>query len=778
MAQRAGQGRAGATRPEVLPTAIAWPRRKTSFALSSPRDILSTWLAAEVEGRRLFLWIPVAYGLGICLAFAADGPLSLVPPLLGGFAFAAAAFIVRRRPVAAAAAIGTAAMFFGFAAAVFGIGAADAPILERTLVKRFSGFVESSEERITGGRLVVRLTALDGIPPTGRPLRIRVSARSLAGAAPGDHISGTARLLRPPEAARPGGFDFARDAFFRGIGAVGSVSGRITRTEPSEPPGFRLLLAARIDQARNVFTARIAGAIGGQAGAVAAALVTGKRGLISDDTNDALRGAGIYHVVSISGLHMMLAAGVFFWLARALLALAPTLALGWPCKKIAAVVGMAGATAYCVFSGSDVAAERSLCMILVMQGAILVDRPALSMRNLAISALIVLTREPETLLGPSFQMSYAAVAGLIALAEWHRRRGVGADRPTDILGRVGGWIMAVVVGTVATTVAATIATGPFAAYHFQALQPYGILGNAVTLPLVSFVVMPGAVLGTLAYPLGLDRPVWWAMGLGVSAVLSLSERVAGLGGAVLVVPAFGVGALALFVAAILLATLCGSTLRRAAILPAAVGLIAAAAAPRPDIYVARDGTGAAVRAPDGRLAILGRVSAFTAEQWLRADGDGRKASAAAVGRGGGCDAIGCTMTLPNGMLVSVLSDRRGFAEDCRRAGVVVTRFAAPPDCAARAIDGPFLARHGATALRAMPYGLHVVTARTPYDAQPWLNRSPSVRPSSAPNSAPDGEARSLVLPRIPPPEPRPSRPPAGQTEPEPDSAAPDGSDDP
>src|SRR3712207_4916565 len=91
---------------------------------------------------------------------------------------------------------------------------------------------------------------------------------------------------------------------------------------------------------------------------------------------------------------------------------------------------MVGATAYCVFSGAEVATERSLIMILVMLGAILIDRPALSLRNLALSALIVLAREPETLLGPSFQMSFAAVAALIAAAEWDRGRR-GADEPPD-----------------------------------------------------------------------------------------------------------------------------------------------------------------------------------------------------------------------------------------------------------------------------------------------------------------------------------------------------------
>jgi competence protein ComEC len=184
---------------------------------------------------------------------------------------------------------------------------------------------------------------------------------------------------------------------------VGSLTGRVEVRAPPIAADFALRVAAAIDGARNDLTRRIAGAIGGQAGAVAAALVTGKRGLIGEDTNDALRAAGIYHIVSISGLHMVLAAGTMFWLARALLAAIPVLALQWPVKKIAAVTAMLGAVAYCVFSGSEVATERALVMTLVMLGAILVDRPALSMRNLALSALIVLAREPEALPARAFR---------------------------------------------------------------------------------------------------------------------------------------------------------------------------------------------------------------------------------------------------------------------------------------------------------------------------------------------------------------------------------------
>ena len=466
---------------------------------------------------------------------------------------------------------------------------------------------------------------------------------------------------------------------------------------------------------------------------------------------------------------MMLAAGVFFWLARAFLALSPALALNWPIKKIAALVGMAGATAYCVFSGSDVAAERSLIMILVMQGAILIDRPALSMRNLAISALIVLTREPEALLGPSLQMSYAAVAGLIAMAEWNRRR-AGRTERSDLLGRALAWAGALAVATVATTLVASLATAPFSGFHFQNLQPYGLLGNAATLPLVSFVVMPCAVLGTIAYPFGLDRPVWWAMGMGVQAVLGLAGWVASLGGSTVTVPAFGSGALLLFAGALLCATLFVSGLRWLAVAPAALGLVAAFSAPRQDIYVARDGSGAAIRGREGRLVIVGRVPAFTVEQWLKADGDARKPADPTVRSGSRCDPIGCTVQLPDGRFVSYLEDRRGFGEDCRRAAMVLSRLAAPPGCAATiVIDRGFLAAHGASAVRATETGFSVVTSRRPDESRPWLSKGPARIAGSA--AAPRARASPPGGPEQPGTEPRPER----SAEPDlPPAEAPDG----
>lgn len=714
-----GRGRgvaaAVAARPFAKRFAVDW-----RAVLAAGPDWFWACVAHEVEARRLFPWIAVAYGIGIALAFAADGPLSIGPPLGLGIAWAVWAVLVRHRPVALGIALAACGIAFGFAASVLRMQVVDAPVLPRLTVSRLEGFVESVEERQAGGRLVIAMTKLDRIEENERPSRLRVTVRRLDGVSPGDYVAGTARLLPPPEAARPGGYDFARDAYFRGVGAVGSISGRLQVTEPPPVPRpFAVAASAALDRARNALTARIANSVGGQPGAVAAALVTGKRGLIEERTNDILRAAGVYHVVSISGLHMMLAAGLFFWLTRAALACSPQLALSWPIKKLAAVVGMAGATAYCLFSGSDVAAERSLLMILVMQGAVLFDRPALSVRNLALSALLVLTREPEALLGPSFQMSYAAVAGLITLAEWNRRRDMAPA--TDRLKRAFLWGTALVAGTVLTTLVATVATAPFSSFHFQNLQPYGVIGNAATLPLVSFIVMPCAVLGIVAYPFGLDRPVWWIMGVGVKAMLSLSAWVAGLGGSIVTVPSFGTAALGLLVCALLIGTLCISGLRRLALVPAALGLLAASMTPRPDLYVARDGSGAAIRGRDGKLVVVGRVPAFTAEQWLKADGDARRLTDPAVRAGSRCDAIGCTVPLPDGRVVSYLEDRRGFGEDCARAAVIVSRLSAPRGCGAQIVfDRTFLADHGASAARATTSGFDVTTARRPDEHRPWL----------------------------------------------------------
>jgi competence protein ComEC len=416
---------------------------------------------------------------------------------------------------------------------------------------------------------------------------------------------------------------------------------------------------------------------------------------------------------------MVLAAGTFFWLVRALLALTPSVALLWPVKKIAAVAAMIGATIYCIFSGSDVATERSLVMTLVMFGAVLADRPALSIRNLSIAALIVLAREPEALLGPSFQMSFGAVAAMMALVPlmpWRQ----GERAPATLLERGLASIGQAMLGLVTTTLVASIATAPFAAYHFQSLNPYGLIGNALALPLVSLVVMPSAVLGVLAYPFGLDRPVWQVMGAAVSLVLDVSAWVGGFSGSTIVVSALGAGALVFLSVALIVLTLPASALRWLAVVPAGVGLAFAVTPQRYDIFVDRDGAGAAIRDKGGQLTLVGRPSDFVAEQWLRADGDARSADDGSLRREARCDAAGCVAGAGEGRWIAFVQDVAAFEEDCRRAAVIVSRLEAPPTCRAQfVLDGEKLKERGATTIRFTAHAIELPSVRKGREILPW-----------------------------------------------------------
>ncbi len=732
-----GQSR---SRAAAAGAALAWPQgaRLRGVGLSlwldqAGRKLLAA-LEAEAERRRLFLWLPVMMGLGILLYFAADREPALAAPLGGFAASAAGALALRRRRLAFIACIALAAIFAGFSAATWRTADIAAPMLDRPRIGVVTGFVESVEARDAGARLVLLVTGIAGVEAGNQPRRVRVNVRT-GTVAPGDHISAVARLLPPPGPARPGGYDFGRDAFFRGLGAVGSVAGKITLTPPPHPPPPGLAFAVTIDRARNALTQRIAEIGGGQAGAMAAALVTGKRGLITETTNADLRAAGIYHIVSISGLHMVLAAGTIFWLVRALLAMSRTLALRWPIKKIAALAAMLGATAYCVFSGAEVATVRSLIMTLIMSGAVLVDRPALSMRNLALAAIIVLLREPEALLGPSFQMSFGAVAALVAFAE--RWEGRDRTQPPSLLPWPLRTVWLAAIGIIVTTLLATAATAPFGAYHFQTFNPFGLLGNALALPFVSLFVMPAAVFGVLAYPFGLDWPAWKLMGLASDAVLRLANWVASIDHSTLVVPAFGAAALTSFALALLWATLWTTKLRLLAILPLATGVAVAAKPERPEILIERSGSGIAVRGRDGRLVVAGRPSAFVLQQWLNADGDSRKPTDPSLREGAVCDGQGCVITTSDGRSIAYVRERPALVEDCRRADLVVTPIPWNAPCKAMLIDRTALSRDGATALAGSNA---ILPGQPPWrrlaadggkDGRPWSRRRPQAAAPAA-----------------------------------------------
>jgi ComEC/Rec2-related protein len=335
----------------------------------------------------------------------------------------------------------------------------------------------------------------------------------------------------PARASLPGGYDFARDAWFARLGAVGNVLGRIEVVPAPESPGLAASAMMAIDRGRNALARGIDKIVGGDSGAIAAAMVTGKRDLLSDEAKEVIREAGIFHIITISGVQMTLVAAIFFVGLRRLLALSQTLALSYPIKKWAALFAIAGALFYDIATGSRVGTERALFMTLIMLTSVVLDRQALTMRNLAIAAALVILIQPEAIMGASFQLSFAAVVALVAVYE-ARMAACGRDeplrqasRPVDgerkrmALETLKPLLRRGPLGLLFATFCATSVTASFMAYNFHELSPYVLIGNPLTLTIIEIFAVPGALLGTLLYPLGLDAFVWRYVGLGIDGVM-------------------------------------------------------------------------------------------------------------------------------------------------------------------------------------------------------------------------------------------------------------------
>ena len=664
-------------------------------------------LTHEAEERRLFPWAVVLFGIGITVCFSYSEFFgSIIWTVVVGITACFLAYWERERFLARTVLCGLVFFCLGCFSVQWRIISSKDTVLTRTIIADMSGVIESVDMQTEYARIVVSHLKIKHLDQEKVPEKIRLRVKVHAPLEAGKIISAKIRIYPPPPPALPRGYDFARDAFFKGIGGVGRVLGAYSLKDNPEKMSFIFSLMVKIDRARNILTDRIVHTIGGQSGAVSAALITGKRGFIDEETDTVLRGAGIYHVVSISGLHMVLAAGIFFWLVRAVLAMSPYLALLWPIKKIAACIAMLGAVLYCVFAGAEVATVRSLIMTLVMLGAVLADRSVLSIRNVSFAAFLVLFREPEALLGPSFQMSFSAVLALMALAEWLQKRPKTLkNKEYFLLVRLFRNVKKTIFLAFATTLVAGLATAPFAAYHFQVTQNYSIIGNALTLPLISFVVMPSALIGTMFYPLGLDTPVWFIMGGATEIVLDVSGWVAALPYSIMTLPQFSVGAIVFLTFSILIATLPTFRMRKYALAPALLGLWMSLTPERFAVAVDRNGTGAVIRSDDGKLQLVGRANRFQMEQWLRADGDKRFLLLSDKKRSSELDGFRAQMQCDEnacigkgkGIILSVVQNPLAFYEDCRRADVIVSRFYAPSYCQAKVIlDRSFLNKHGAT----------------------------------------------------------------------------------
>ncbi len=695
--------------------------------------------------RRASLWLPVAAGAGAILSLTADREPSLLAACVALAFLSALAYVLRAHRAAFAIAIVFAALAAGIVAQGLRTWRVAAPVVTRPMSVEITGFVEQVDLRRTGARFTVRLTSAQYLDDASMPYRVRLTTNRAPEFEAGAHIALKARLMPPARAALPGGYDFARDAFFMRIGAVGNALGRVEAIEPPEPAPLSLRMGAAVDRFRNALVQRVTERMPGDAGAIAAAMVAGKRDHLSREARELIREAGIFHIITIAGVQMTLVAGIFFVGLRRLLALSQTLALNYPIKKWAAVLAIFGAIAYDVFTGSRVGAERALVMTCIMLLANVLDRPSVSMRNLALAVVFVVAVEPEALMGASFQLSFAAVAALVAV--WEARLAAQARARTAPLGnvrpgRVGEWLAWLSearwhgLGAVLfATICATSATASFMAADFHELSPWVLIGNPLTLLIIEFFAVPAALMGSLLYPFGLDAPVWLWLGLGIEIILAAARMLASLPASTVHLREFAPWALPFLSLAVLSATLWRTNLFRLTALPfLAVGLYGATQGPRWDVAIQPNGETAAIRDAQGRLVTIGRFSGFTSEQWLRADADGRDPAAS---RGGLCDKAGCTARLPDGGALALVSDYAALTEDCARAKILVTPLYAPWGCkAGLVIDRRRLEETGAITLRFADGETILRTARSPGEDRPW-SPAPRKRPARAAAEAVD-----------------------------------------
>ena len=486
--------------------------------------------------------------------------------------------------------------------------------------------------------------------------------RSVSRFQPGEGISLTARLLPPPGPSEPGDSDFGRAAFFQGISAVGFAYGTPISAPLAAEPGLAARIASRIDILREAMTGRIRAALPGSDGAIASALITGKRGGIEPDDEAALRDAGLAHVLAIAGLHMALVGMGLFWLVRAVLAAFPGIVLNHPIKKWAACAALLGAGFYLVISGATASSTRAFVMMAMMLLTILMDRPALSMRSLALAAGILLLWRPESVTEPGFQMSFAAVAALIAVAEWEQRR----ERLVP-----HGTLYRYLRGIFLTSLVGSIATMPFAIFTFDRATHYAVLGNLLAMPVMGLVVMPSAALGVMTMQFGLETIPLHVMDWGIDVMLAIGRFVSGLPGAVTVSRAWPVGALAAMSLGGLWLALWRTGWRWFGVIPVLAGLMIALMTKPPDLLVAADARTIAIRGSDGRLLFpRPPKDRFAAARWLARDGDAR-AVKEAIG-GAKCDAQSCVMTATDGSLIAMPYRLEAMMEDCAHAAILIS----------------------------------------------------------------------------------------------------------
>jgi len=685
------------------------------------------------EGERRLLWLPAFFGAGIGVYFS----LTFEPPLWLGIGAAiicgAAAFALHRHPVPCEAALALTLFCAGFALIGETTWERQAPMLQRRLGPvMVTGRVVDIDSLDRGWRVIVAPDPLPGLDPGEQPQRLRVHIAATSDLlAPGDRVSMRAVLYPVPGQVLPGGHDMQREAYFAGIGGVGYTYGaahRIAAADDAPGGGWREALR----DLRTEMSRRIIAVLPGSTGGVASALITGKRGAISEEVKQSFRQSGLQHLLAIAGLHLGLVGGFVFFAVRGGLALIPWVALRYPIKKIAAGVTLLVLTCYLLLSGAAIPTERAFVMNGLVFAAILIDRLRISMRICALAAAFVLAIEPESLVGVSFQMSFGAVVALIAVYETYGQRlGHLLHRPS-LAGRVLGYAGAVVV----TTVVVTIGTDPFSIYHFHHIALYSPLANVVAVPLSAMWTLPWGVVTSLLMPFGLERFALVPMGWGIDATIAVARLVSALPGNVWPMPRLPLAGLVLVSLGGLWLCLWRGPWRRWGLVAIAAGLAGMALTHPPDIVIADIGRFLAVRAPDGHYfasagtgerieaSFLAEETGLTLTAWPQSGSEGAL----------GCTGERCRYTA-RGRKVEIVTGAAGLPVDCSGVDAIIAQVPAGFRCRSLVpvVDRIDSWRLGAVALWLDPGGVAIESANGSRGERPWV---PHPRPRRRPTAHP------------------------------------------
>lgn len=676
-------------------------------------------LAAQAQ--QFVLWMPVALGIGIASWF--------LLPSTGGWLSALSLFAMLM--LAGLAIGGRAGRLIGLWGLLSALGLiliwvraewVAAPVLRAPVTIMMSGEVERVEHLT--GRGLVRVTLLE---TGGQGMRARVSFRrdDATGIDAGAHIAFRARLMPPASAAIPGGYSFARAAWFKGIGATGRALGKPVSIGPADRGGFW----AAVDRTRGWLTRHVQGRIGGAEGGIAASLVTGDQGGVTEDVAQAMRDSGLTHLLSISGLHITAVVAFFMIATRRLLALSTYAATHWPLTLIGAGAGALAGVGYSILAGGEVPTVRSCIAALLVLLGLAIGREAITLRVVAAGAFLILLIRPEALMGASFQLSFAAVTAIVALHElpWMRRHLARREEPwwSAALRMFGGLLLTGIVVEAALT--------PIGLFHFNRMGMYGALANIVAIPWTTFVIMPLEALALLLDPIGLGGPFYLLTQWSLRCLTWLATTVAGMPGGVALSPAIPAGAFGLMVGGGLwLALWCGH-IRLWGIVPFVIGAAWGMLTPSPDLLITGDGRHIGVRTADGRVVLLrSRTGGYVRSVMSDA------AAATDVGLIeqnplGRCSADACFMDIwRGGVRLRILAtrsrhfiNRPAFEAACANADVVVSDRALPYWCVPRWLkaDRQRLERTGGLAIN-VARG-QVKSVHETNDDHPWSRFSGS-----------------------------------------------------